>query len=102
MTISRQGRARCSSAFRRARALVVGEQLKPDDGDREQGERDDQREERVCEMDVIRRGFEAGQEAGKARSRREPVDQRNADEYDAENAENPWHWPGHKAGLTEA
>src|ERR1700727_1028199 len=69
---------------------------------REQSEGDDQRAERVCEMDVIRRGFEARQEAGKAGSRREPVDQRNADEYDADNAENPWHWPSHCAGLAEA
>src|ERR1700727_3331491 len=69
---------------------------------REQSEGDDQRAERVCEMDVMRRGFEARQETGKAGSRREPVDQRYADENDADNAENPWHWPSHGAGLTEA
>jgi hypothetical protein len=85
-----------------SRKLILGDKLKPDDGDREQSEGDDQRAERVCEMDVIRRGFEARQEAGKAGSRREPVDQRNADEYDADNAENPWHWPSHDAGLAEA
>src|SRR5580693_4489174 len=99
MTVWRQGRAR---VFPRARALVVGDQLKPDDGDRKQEQRYDQRTQRVREVKVIRPGVKPGQEARQAASGREPVDQRDAHEHDADNSDDPWHWLGHEAGLTEA
>src|SRR6185437_12086928 len=84
------------------RALVLGEQLKPDDRDPEQEKRQHQRGKGVREVKVIGACVEAGQEARKAARGREPVDQRDADENDADNAQNPWHWLGHGAGLAEA
>ena len=42
------------------RLVILGDKLKPDDGDCEQDERDDQRAKRVREMNVIGAGFEAG------------------------------------------
>src|ERR1700722_12855155 len=82
--------------------LIVRDQLEPDDRDPEQEERYDQRAEGVREMKVIGAGIEAGQKAGKPAGRRQPVNQRYADEHDADNADNPWHWLGHEKGLAEA
>jgi hypothetical protein len=82
--------------------LIVRDQLKPDDGDGKQGERDDKRGKRVREVKAIGARIETGQEAGKAAGGREPVNQRDANENDADNADNPWHWLGHGKRLTEA
>jgi hypothetical protein len=51
---------------------------------------------------VIGADIEAGQKAGQPAGGRQPVNQRDADEHDADNAENPWHWLGHGKGLAEA
>ena len=58
--------------------------------------------ERVREMNVIGARVEPRQEAREAARRREPVNQRDTDEHDADDAQNPWHWLGHEAGLTDA
>src|SRR3984957_18816187 len=85
----------------RRRLIILGAQLKPDDGDSEKDERDDQRAKRVREVHVIGFGLKPGEEAGKAVCGGEPIDDREAHEHEPDNADDPCHWLGHADSLTE-
>src|ERR1700722_2516277 len=108
MTVWRQSAGAIASGFsrdfsaRQTAWLIVRDQLKPDNGDPEQEQRDDKRGKRVREVKAIGTRIEAGQEPRQTPGGRKPVDQRDADEHDADNADNPWHWLGHERGLAEA